>query len=270
MLIRTLGVVLLVAGIASIVAIAVPSITGTPFGSSISTGGQLSISKDGVYLTSSMCTSLPYSEAYQTYLAIRLVSHTISPWMIKIRNPAAIRLHVYIAPGCRSPQPPPPRVESFREIDYAIRLSLMSQTASKTSILVYHNLPWRASIDVTRLGGRSVTIVVVYYLPASSFDVIGYGNTIPGTQALQQALQTSLVYSTPLGRGVSSLEITIRTAMKPRITILSFTRALSIIVAGLLVIAVDAGLHPEYYRGKWSVFKRLAEALGLSRKEQGY
>ena len=267
MLIRTLGIVLLVAGVASIIAIAVPSITGSPFGSSMSTGGQLSISKDGIYLTSSMCTSLPYSDAYQTYLAIKLVSRTASPWIIKIGNPGAIKLHVYIAPGCQSPPPPPPRVESFREIDYTIKFSLMSRIRSKTSILVYHNLPWRTSIDVTRLGGRSVTIVVVYYLPASSFDVISYGNTIPGTQALQQALQSSLVYNTPLGRGIGSLEITIRTAMKPRITMLSVARASSIIVAGLLVIAVDAGLHPEYYRGRWSMFRRLAGALGLSKRE---
>ncbi len=267
MLIRTLGIVLLVAGIASIVAIAVPSITGTPFGPSMSTGGQLSISRDGIYLTSSMCTSLPYSDAYQTYLAITLVSRSVSPWVVKLRDPTAIKLHVYIAPGCQSLQPPPTRVNSFQEIDKAIKLSLMSQIRSKTNILVYHNLPWRASIDVTRLGGKSVTIVVVYYLPASSFDVISYGNTIPGTQALQQALNTSLVYSTPLGRGVGSLEISIRTAMKPRITMLSFARALSIIMAGLLVIAVDAGLHPEYYRGRWSMFRRLAEALGLSRQE---
>ena len=268
MLVRTLGIVLLVAGIASIVAIAVPSMTGAFFGSSMSIGGQPSISKDGIYYTASLCTSLPYSEAYRTYLVVALRNLPGSTaWMIKIKSPAMVRLHVYIASGCKSFQPLPLRVESFREIDESIKMMLVTQATPKKAIIVYHNLPYKASIDVTRLGGRSVTIVVVYYLPQNSFNMVALGKIVPGAQVLQQALSSQFVYNTQLWKAARSFEVYIKTAMKPRITMLSYSRALSVIVAGLLVIAVDAGLHPEHYRGKWSAFRRLAEALGLSRKE---
>jgi len=274
MLVRALGLVLLIAGVASILTIALPSITGIPFSSTISTGVNNLIISDnnGVYLVSSVCTSIPSAKAYKTYVSIRLETRQYPGInLLRIKNPSLVRLHLYTVTGatgypCTGPGPLPQRVESFKELDDAIKASLSTRIASGQRIVVYHNLPPRASVDVTSLGGGTSIFVIVYYLPVDSFDVLtAQGQLLSGRQALQQALNARQAYNNPLLGTPSSMSVVLRIKLSPIVTWLSYARALSIIVLGLLVIAVDAGLHPEYYRGRWRVFRRLAEMLGFEK-----
>lgn len=271
MLIRTLGLVLLIAGIASIITITLPSITGIPFSSSAYLGVNNIVISDsnGVFLVSSICTSVPSSKTYKTYISIHLETrHYPGTASIRIKNPALIRVHLYIVSACTDPGPLPQKVTSFKELDDAIKISLSARMSSGQKVVVYHNLPWKTDVDITSIGGGTRTFIVVYYLPVDSFDVLtSQGQLISGKQALQQALSVRYMYSTSLIGALHSVSIVTKTKLSPRITWLSFARALSIIAVGFLVIAVDAGFHPEYYRGKWRVFRRLAETLGLARSK---
>ena len=272
MILRTLGLIILVAGLASIIAIALPSITGSPYRSSYYAGANLVLNDNkGIFAIVSYCYNIPYSEAYKTYIELSLERTRYGgwtpPWRIEIANKDRLRLSAYIAPGtCSGLGAPISKVSSFAELDKLIKTMLAARSPSG-QVIIYRNLAPHSSIDVTSLGGKQVTVVAVFYIPADSFKLVSQsGTVIPGRQAVQQASSASIIYATPLAQAIKTLEIVSKVKMTPRISSLSYARAASVILAGLLIVAVDAGIHPEYYTGRWRVFLRIAEKLGLRSK----
>ncbi len=268
MIVKVLGVILIVVGLASILTIALPSIVDVSFRSTVSTNvAWIGVSSNGLYLTTHTCHSLPAKSVYDVYFQADIDLHRYyGRGELKIRDPSSVRVYLYVVehPGCAPPTMPTlSRVDSINDVEIAIRSTIAYQYSKVHS---YKGLKLGDRVYVSP-SNRRVSVIAVIYLPADGFIIETPAGVVSGRTVVNDLMNnintpwTSNYYMT-----LQNVMVRITQGLAPRVTILSIARAASVIVAGLLVVSIDAGLHPEYYSGKWAVFRRIAGRLGVKKR----
>lgn len=274
MLVKTLGTVLIIVGLASILFLALPSLASISYRiSGVANPRAILVSDKGLYLVFyEPCIQMPRAEVYQGYLKTRLTSPPFGLPEVRLLDRDSVRVSLYIAVSSTgacgvagAPLPEVRRVSSWVEVDRIVR-SLFSSAGYR--VVSLHDLRLGERVGPLNVGGVAVDVAAVVYLPASSFaiavspqKIVSGGTVLRDLEANINTPWNSTYYRVILERVL--LEVTRELA--PEVTPLVAARAASLIAGGVLVLAVDAGLHPEYYTGVWSVFRRLATALGLAR-----
>jgi hypothetical protein len=282
-LVRTLGLALIIVGLASLVSLAAPSLAGTGYKTVYNIGvNVVAVDSGGVYLIGSICSlHLPISESYKTMISVDLGGYIGTPYSITLLDKREVKVHLYLHPLLSSAactlNPPPytVRIGSISDLDRLIHYTYMTPR----STLTIHNLSLGERADITwylvslpaspRAG--VLRAIVAVYLPADSFNLIyiANGSTITG-RAVVNALSALASSSQPcrsqyfsLLQGVRQTVIEVKVELVPKVTWLAVARGASIVAGGFLVLVVDAYKHPEYYTGKrWRLVRRMAEKLG--------
>jgi hypothetical protein len=282
LLFRILGLILIIVGLSSIISIALPSFLGTGFKQTLGTGNPriVGVSSNGVYLVYDTCTSsIPISDAYRTVIYVDKSIVTYGARRLVILNHESPRVHIYLhtlkTASCIS-NPPADyvRINSISDLDNLVRYTY----SMPKDAFIYHGARLGEYIDITdylakySLGfgaSRLLRVIVAIYIPADSFEVEdpAMGTKVPGKQVvkmLQSLASSQQPWTTPASGAVYAVrhvDIWIKMGLIPRITWLMAARAASIIGGGFLIIVADASIHPEYYTGKWRIFRKIADKL---------
>lgn len=267
MIVRVLGVVLVVVGIASILTIALPNIIGVSFRSAVLTNVVwIGVNNDGVYLITYTCHNLPAKSVYDVYFQADVKPVYYGMEKLRVKDPSKAKMYLYVVehPGCATPvMPSLSNVDSINDIEAAIK----SYTAYQPyTIHSYRGLKLgdRAYVNTN---SKRVLVIVVVYLPTNSFIMETSRGVVSGRTVVSDLMKNiNTPWASNYYRALQEVMIAITQGLAPRITVLSIARAASVIAAGLLVVSIDAGLHPEYYSGRWAVFRRVAEKLGVKKR----
>jgi hypothetical protein len=266
-IVRVLGVILVVVGIASILTIALPNIIDISFRSTVSTKVVwIGVNNDGIYLTAYACHSLPAKSVYDVYLQADMGPVYYGRGRLRIRDPSNVKVYLYVVeyPGCAAPvMPSLSNVDSINDIEVAIK----SYTAYQPyTIYSYRGLKLGDRVYVNT-NSRNVVVITVVYLPTDSFMVETSTGVVSGRTVVSDLMNNiNAPWASNYYTVLQEVMVRITQGLAPRITVLAIARATSVIAAGLLVVSIDAGLHPEYYSGGWAVFRRVAEKLGVKKR----
>ncbi len=274
MLLRIIGLMLVISALVSMAVLVVPSVVDLGYVVSRYYAGDLSVGYDNTHIYLFYVVRSPYiSSSVSIYRYVAEVKFSKNPYVVKphVEIPDNIEISTYLVQPARLTAPIPGSTIFSKPRTQSLLAELGQKSAAKGGEVVL--IPPNTAV-------YNHDLVVVVRIPVDGFKVElnapGLHQVVDGrtyTNYLEKYLAGTA--RTPSGYTLNYMDLlfplqnafSLEVKFSSRISAdaLVYLRALSLAILGLLVIAVDAGRHPEWYEGRWSVFRRLAERLGIAR-----
>lgn len=270
MLLRILGLMLMVSALVSMVVLVVPSTIDVGYAVSRYYAGDLSVGHDDSHVYLFYVFRSPYissSVSIYRYVAEAKL-HVTNP---NVEIPDNIEISMYLVQTTRLTAPVPRNTILSKLQTQSLLAELGQKSALKGG---------EAMAVPPNTATSNNDLVVVVKIPVDGFKVElnapGLHRVVDGrtyVEYLEKYLAGAARTPTGYTLNYMNLLLPLRSALSLEVKVSSrifadtfvYLRALSLAVLGLLIITVDAGKHPEWYDGRWSLFRRLAERLGIAR-----
>ncbi|MDK2383329.1 MAG: hypothetical protein QI199_00790, partial [Candidatus Korarchaeota archaeon] len=194
------------------------------------------------------------------------------PFYGMVLPPRGARLDVYVLDYNASSQVsgliPSRDIVPRNEVEALTRILSARSLAHRST-----GISWSGTRLVVGMPGPAAAVVLVIRIPLSSTSMRLRASSPNGTLAgasIARALDDALLGRSQFLRYefvdavMRSLEVRveIRSVVSPGT--LGLLRSVSLGVAGILVMLVDAARNPDSYEGRWRIFRSLAERLGIA------
>ena len=273
MLLRILGLMLILSAVVSILVLAVPELVGLSYTLERFSKPDLSVGYDDnyIYLVYNMGSfSMAGRGTIYRYVAEATLHRNPYTAKPRLELPSDPEIYIYLVPPNKLSVPVP----GGGILSKTQTRLLLSELSQKSTAMGRGAIILPPTITYTDI------ILVVVRVPQDSLKVeigpVGASNIVSGriyADYLDAYLSGSAI--TPSGYRLTFRDLLypfqVNLYMEVKVTTsisagpFVYLRAVSLSLLGILVITVDAGRHPEWYEGRWSIFRRLAEKLGIAR-----
>ncbi len=274
MIVRTLGLILVISALVSTVVLVVPGVVDVSYVVSRYYAGDLSVGYDDSHVYLFYLIRTPYiSSSASIYRYVMEAEFSKAPYVVspRVEVPDNVEVSMYLVDQTRLTAPIP-----MDTIFSKPRTTSLLSELEQRSIVKGGG----ALIVPPNLVVSNYDLIVVVKIPVDGFEVElnapGLHKTVDGRTYIDYLDKYLMgLASTPSGYKLNYMDLlfplkhglSMEVSVTSRIfaDIFVYLRAVSLAVLGLLIITVDAGRHPEWYEGRWFLFRRLAEKLGIAR-----